>query len=253
MERFQGKRVIITGAASGMGRATAARLLSEGAVVFGVDRSADGLAETSAETRAVIGSDADRFIGHVADVSDEPAVIATVEAAEDQLGGVDVLANVAGIQRTTPLATITAADMLELFSVNTLGTLLFCREVAPHLPDKTGVIVNVASTSGSKGYPYMSAYAASKGAVLALTQTLAAELAPRGIRVVAISPGTVQTPLTANVRFPAGADRSYYARVLPLMEVGRPEDIAGAIAFAASADGKYWTGSELRIDGGAHI
>jgi NAD(P)-dependent dehydrogenase (short-subunit alcohol dehydrogenase family) len=180
-------------------------------------------------------------------------VIAAVEAAIDRLGGVDVLVNVAGIQRTTPLATITPADMLELFSVNTLGTLLFCREVAPHLPDKTGVIVNIASTSGSKGYPYMSAYAASKGAVLALSQTLAAELAPRGIRVVAISPGTVQTPLTAGVQFPPGADRSYYARVLPLLDVAQPEDVAGAIAFAASADGTYWTGSELRIDGGAHI
>ena len=249
MKRFEGKRVIITGAASGMGRAAAARFVSEGAAVFGVDRSKDGLAETS----AIIGAGADRFIGHVADVADEPLVIAAVEAAVDQLGGVDALVNVAGIQRTTPLATITPADMLELFSVNTLGTLLFCREVAPHLPDKTGVIVNIASTSASKGYPYMSAYAASKGAVLALSQTLAAELAPRGIRVVTVSPGTVQTPLTAGVQFPPDADRSYYARVLPLMDVAQPEDIAGAIAFAASTDGKYWTGSELRIDGGAHI
>jgi NAD(P)-dependent dehydrogenase (short-subunit alcohol dehydrogenase family) len=241
--------MIITGAASGMGRATAARLVSEGAAVFGVDRSGDGLAQTS----AISGADADHFIGHVADVSEEPSVIAAVEAAVDRLGGVDVLVNVAGIQRTTPLATITPADMLELFSVNTLGTLLFCREVAPHLPDKTGVIVNIASTSASKGYPYMSAYAASKGAVLALSQTLAAELAPRGIRVVTVSPGTVQTPLAAGVQFPPDADRRYFARVLPLLDVAQPEDIAGAIAFAASTDGKYWTGSELRIDGGAHI
>ena len=249
MNRFESKRVIVTGAGSGMGRATALRLAAEGAAVFGVDRSADGLAETSAGMRA----DADRFFSHVADVTDEAAVVDAVQAATDRLGGVDALANVAGIQRTTPLATITAADMYELFSINTVGALLFCREVAPHLPDRTGVIVNVASTSGSKGYPYMSAYAASKGAVIALTQTLAAELAPRGIRVVAISPGTVQTPLTANVTFPEGTDRSYYARVLPLLEVGQPEDIAAAIAFAASTDGRYWTGAELRIDGGAHI
>ncbi|TAM90465.1 MAG: SDR family oxidoreductase, partial [Jatrophihabitans sp.] len=193
------------------------------------------------------------FVTHVADVSDEAAVIAAVAAAAEALGGIDVLANVAGMQRTTPLATLTVAQMSELFAVNTLGTVLFCREVAPHLPDGTGVIVNIASSAATHGHPYMSAYAASKGAVLALTQTLAAELAPRGIRVLAISPGGVRTALTAAVTFPEGADRSYYARVLPLLGFGEPEQIAAAIAFAASSDGGYWTGSELRIDGGSHI
>ncbi|MEO9140213.1 MAG: SDR family oxidoreductase [Jatrophihabitans sp.] len=249
MDRFEGKSVLLTGAGSGLGRATAIRLTAEGANVFGVDRSADGLNATA----ALVADGAGSFTARVGDVSDESDVIAAVDAASKHLGGIDVLINVAGIQRTTPLATITVADMQELFAVNTVGTLLYCREAAPHLPDGTGVIVNIASTAGSKGHPYMSAYAASKGAVLALTQTLAAELAPRGIRVVAISPGGVDTPLTANVTFPDGADRSYFARVLPLLGFGKPEDIAAAIAFAASSDARYWTGSELRIDGGSHL
>jgi len=247
MNRFEGKAVLLTGAASGMGRATALRLTAEGAAVFGVDRDEAGLKQTADEVGAA------RFVPHVADVSDEQAVIAAVAAAREQLGALDVLANVAGIQRTTPLATLTVAELQELFAVNTIGTALFCREAAPRLPDQTGVIVNIASSAATHGHPYMSAYAASKGAVLALTQTLAAELAPRGVRVLAISPGGVRTPLTANVTFPEGADRSYYGRVIPLLGFGEPEDIAAAIAFAASSDGRYWTGSELRLDGGSHI
>ncbi len=247
MNRFEGKTVLLTGAASGMGRATAVRLTAEGASVFGVDQNEAGLAQTTAQASQ------GRFTGHVADVSDESEVVAAVTAALGALGGrIDVLANVAGIQRTTPLATLTVDEMQRMFAVNALGTVLFCREVAPHLPDGSGVIVNIASASATKGSPYMTAYAASKGAVLAATQTIAAELAPRRIRVVAISPGAVSTPLTAAVNF-EGLDASFYSRVYPLFGFGEPEDIAATIAFAASTDGRFWTGAELRVDGGAYI
>lgn len=248
MSRFDGRRVLLTGAASGLGRAAALRLLSEGATVFAVDRDEAGLADTVA---AAPGTG--RICTHLADVGEERSVIDAAAAAVSELGGVDVLINVAGIQRTTPLPTLTAEDMLVQFRVNALGSILFCREIAPHLPDGSGVIVNIASTAATHGHPYMTAYSASKGAVLAMTYSLAAELAPRKIRVVAISPGGVHTPLTAAVRFPEGADASYYGRVLPLMGFGEPDDIAGVIAFAASTDGRYWTGSELRVDGGSHI
>jgi NAD(P)-dependent dehydrogenase (short-subunit alcohol dehydrogenase family) len=247
MNRFEGRSVLLTGAASGMGRATAVRLAAEGATVFGVDRNEAGLAETAAQVRE------GGFVGHVADVAYEADVVAAVSAAVDALGGrIDVLANVAGIQRTTPLATLTVDQLQEMFAINAVGTVLFCREAAPHLPDGEGVIVNIASASATKGSPYMTAYAASKGAVLAATQTIAAELAPRRIRVVAISPGAVSTPLTAAVNFD-GLDASFYARVYPLFGFGEPEDIAATIAFAASRDGRFWTGAELRIDGGAYI
>jgi NAD(P)-dependent dehydrogenase (short-subunit alcohol dehydrogenase family) len=252
MNRFDNKTVLLTGAASGMGRATAIRLTGEGARVFGVDRDKAGLDET-----ASLIENAGSFVSHVADVSVEAEVVDAVRAAAAELGRIDVLANVAGVQQTTPLGTLTVEQMQRMFAINALGTVLFCRETAPHLPDGEGVIVNIASASATKGSPYMTAYAASKGAVLAATMTIAAELAPRRIRVLAISPGAVRTPLTAGVTFDDGAggrlDASYYARVYPLFGYGEPEDIAATIAFAASQDGRFWAGSELRIDGGAYI
>jgi NAD(P)-dependent dehydrogenase (short-subunit alcohol dehydrogenase family) len=252
MNRFENKTVLLTGAASGMGRATAIRLTSEGARVFGVDRDKAGLDETASLIEA-----AGRFVPHVADVSVEGEVVDAVRAAVAELGRIDVLANVAGVQQTTPLSSLTVEQLQRAFAINAVGTVLFCRETAPHLPDGEGVIVNIASASATKGSPYMTAYAASKGAVLAATMTIAAELAPRRIRVLAISPGAVRTPLTAGVTFDDGngghLDASYYARVYPLFGYGEPEDIAATIAFAASQDGRFWAGSELRIDGGAYI
>ncbi|GIH66270.1 SDR family NAD(P)-dependent oxidoreductase [Microbispora siamensis] len=244
MNRFEGVKVLLTGAASGIGRATAVRLAAEGAHVFGVDRDERGLAETG---RLVRGA----YVPHVADVTDERAVVAAVDAAAAALGRIDVLVNVAGIQRTTPIESLTVADLTLLFSVNLVGTALFCREALRHLPDRTGVIVNVASIAATQGNPYMTAYAASKGAVLAFSLSLAAEVVGRGIRVVPISPGTVTTPLTRDIEFPEGADLRYFGRIRSLLGSGAPEQIAAAIAFAASSDGGYLTGANLRVDGGS--
>src|SRR3546814_10640679 len=139
--------------------------------------------------------------------------------------------------------------MRELFEVNMIGTMVFCREALRHLPEQVGVIVNISSTAADHGNPYMSAYAASKGAVLAFSKTLAAELVVRGIRVVPVSPGTTVTPLTANV-VTGDLDFSYFNRVRSLLGPADPDQIAAAIAFAASRDGSYLTGAELRVDGG---
>lgn len=216
--------------------------------MFGVDLSPDGLADTAA---AAAGPG--RFVTHVADVADEDAVVACVRAAADGLGGIDVLVNVAGIHRTTPIDRLTVADMQRLFVVNTVGTALFCREALAHLPDGSGVIVNVASSAAAHGNPYMTAYAASKGAVLGFTLSLAAEVAHRGIRVVPVSPGSVATPLVGPHVLPPDLDASYYARIRAPFGAARPEQIAGVIAFAASRDAGYLTGAELRADGGSHI
>ncbi|MEW2352198.1 SDR family oxidoreductase [Spirillospora sp. NPDC029432] len=248
MNRFDGAKVLLTGAASGIGRATAIRLAAEGAHVFGVDLSEEGLKETAA---AVTGPGT--FASRTADVSDEPAVIETVRAAAAELGGIDVLANVAGMHRTTPIATLSVEDLQKLFSVNLVGTALFCREALPHLPDRTGVIVNVSSLSATQGNPFMSAYAASKAAVLGFSVTLAAEVSGRGIRVVTVSPGSTDTALTQAVTFPEGEDASYYARLLAPLGIATPEQIAGTIAYAASADAGYLTGADIRVDGGAHM
>ncbi|TDD91081.1 SDR family oxidoreductase [Actinomadura darangshiensis] len=246
MNRFDGVKVLLTGAASGIGRATAQRLATEGAAVYAVDVSEQGLAETAAAIEGTVTT-------RLADVTDEPAVIATVAAAAEALGGIDVLVNVAGVHKTTPIETLTVDDLNRLFSVNLVGTALFCREALKHLPDRTGVIVNTASLAATQGNPFMTAYAASKGAVLAFSLSLAAELAGRRIRVVPISPGAVDTPLTrAPDMFPDGLDLGYFSKIRSYYGAARPEQIASAIAFAASPDGAYFTGADLRVDGGAH-
>ncbi|MFI6874792.1 SDR family NAD(P)-dependent oxidoreductase [Streptomyces sp. NPDC050400] len=248
MNRFEDVKVLLTGAGSGIGRATALRLVSEGAAVYAVDLSGEGLADTAAAA-----SGPGRIATRVADVADESAVVETVRAAAAALGGIDVLVNVAGIHRTTPVARLTVADMERLFAVNVVGTALFCRETLPHLPDHRGVIVNVASSAAAHGNPYMTAYAASKGAVLGFSLSLAAEVAYRGVRVVPVSPGSVNTPLAGPHVLPPDLDASYYARIRSPFGAADPEQIAGVIAFAASRDAGYLTGAEIRADGGSHI
>jgi NAD(P)-dependent dehydrogenase (short-subunit alcohol dehydrogenase family) len=245
-DRFIGTAVLLTGAGSGIGRATALRLVAEGAEVFAVDADQAGL---SATVEAVSGPG--RIVGHVADVSDEPAVVGSVDAAVAALGRLDCLVNVAGIHRTTPIEALSVDDLRALFDVNVVGTALFCREALRHLPEG-GVIVNTASSSASHGNPFMTAYSASKGAVLSFSLSLASEVIGRGVRVVVVSPGSTATPLTAGVRFD-GLDRSYYSRIVSPMGTGRPEQIAATIAFAASRDASYLTGVDLRVDGGSHI
>lgn len=210
MNRVSGTNVLLTGAGSGIGRATVLRLVAEGAAVYAVDRDADGLDETA---RSAIGSG--RVAAAVVDVTDEESIVAAVAEARHELGSIEVLVNAAGSHRTTPIAKLLVEDLRELFDVNLVGTAVFCREVVPHLPDGTGVIVNIASSSAAHGNPYMSAYAASKGAVLGFSLSLAAELAGRGIRVVPVSPGQVDTPLTRAVAADPGLQGldSYFDRI----------------------------------------
>lgn len=251
MNRFEDTSVVLTGAASGIGRATALRLVREGATVFAVDRDEAGLAET-AEAAATAGPG--RVLARAADLSDEQQVVDAAATALDRMDGVDVLVNVAGIIRATPLAGLDLDDYRLLFAVNLHAPVLMCRELAPHLTDGRGVVVNVTSTSATKAHPGLTGYAASKGALLAFTLSLAAELAPRRIRVVPVSPGGVATPLTANKETYAAIDTAWYARTYPLWgEPGSPDDLAAAIAFAASRDGAYLNGVELRVDGGSHV
>ncbi|MET9264895.1 SDR family oxidoreductase [Amycolatopsis sp. NPDC004079] len=239
MHRFENAKVLLTGGGSGIGRATALRLAAEGATVFSVDVDHSGLPET------------ERILPHQADVSDETAVSAAVRAAAAELDGIDVVVNVAGIHRTTPIAELTVADLRRLYDVNLIGTALCCREALPHLPDG-GVIVNVSSSSATHGNPYMTTYSASKAAVLGFSLSLAAEVIGRGVRVVVVSPGTVATPLVGPDVL-AGLDVSYYSRIRSPLGAAEPDQIAATIAFAASADAGYLTGTEIRVDGGSHI
>jgi len=245
VNRFENKNVVVTGAASGIGRATAVRLAGEGARVFGLGRDGAGLAETARQV-----GDADRFVPFPADLTDERSLVAAVESALATPGSIDVPANVAGTTDTTPADAVTIEQLSHVFMVNTFGPMLLCREVIPHLPDGSGVIVNVCSTAATQAHPGMSGYAGSKAALLSYSLSLAVELAARRIRVVPISPGGVRTPMMNGVVGRLDAD--WYPRLSTLWrQPGEPEDLAAAIAFAASADGAYLNGSELRVDGGA--
>jgi NAD(P)-dependent dehydrogenase (short-subunit alcohol dehydrogenase family) len=244
LERFEGKVAIVTGAGSGIGQATALRLAAEGATVLAVDVDAAGLGVTAEQS--------DRIRTHVADVGDEVAVAGTVRAAVEPFGRLDVLANIAGILRTAHTHEC-PTDVWDLvLRVNLTGTFLMCREALPHLMETKGTIVNCASTASFFGHPWMAAYAASKGGIAALTQSLAIEYAKQGVRVNAVAPGSVQTGISANITFPEGADMKLLPRIMSPTGPGQPESVAAVVALLASADGAHMTGECVRIDGGTH-
>ena len=251
--RFAEKTVIVTGAASGIGRATVVRLASEGGNVIGVDTNEAGLKETVAKATAAAasGGKARYMLGSVADEATVKQIVADVVAAEGRL---DVLVNMAGILRSQA-TTETSLDLFQaVLNVNLIGTFLFCREALPHLIKSRGNIVNAASTSSLFGHPYMAAYAASKGGVFALTHTLAWEYLKQGVRVNAVAPGGIVTPMTIEQGGRMdGLDLSLFAHLTrPDGAFGQPEHVAAVIAMLASADGSHMTGEVVKMDGGVH-
>lgn len=246
MERFRDKVVLVTGAASGIGRATAERLAAEGATLSLTDVNADGLEETASTCRGV-GSE---VLARVADVSDEASVVDSVAATVSAHGRLDVLVNVAGILQFKDFRLTTLEDFQRIIGVNLTGTFLMCREAMPHLLASRGNIVNTASTSALAGHPWTSSYAASKGGVFALTQTLAVEFGKQGVRVNSVAPGSILTPIQQAFELPEGADAKLIHRIMALDEQRGPETVAGAIAFLASSDAAHVNGTCLKVDGG---
>ncbi len=246
MRRFEDRVVLITGAASGIGRATAERLAAEGALLFCVDVQREPVEELVATLRGT-GTTAE---AHVCDVSDDAQVDATVAACVERFGKLDVLCNVAGILRFDHAHEIRTADWNKVMAVNVNGTFFMCRAALPHLLASKGNIVNVSSTAALSGQPWAAAYSASKGAVLALTRTLAIDYVKQGVRVNAVCPGDITTPIHNVFALPDGANPKLLRRVMAPMGRGRPEDVAGVIAMLASDDGAFITGEDVRIDGG---
>ena len=245
MERLQGRVALVTGAASGIGRATTVRLAEEGAVVIALDVSEDGLAATKAACpeKALI----DTVVGDVTDRALAPRV---VSLAVERHGQIDVLANVAGILRTAHTHEHSLDVWDQVLAVNLTGTFGFCRAALPALVESHGNIVNVSSTAALAGTPWAAAYAASKGGVLALTQTIAVEYARRGVRCNAVCPGSIDTPITDDFAFPEGADARLIERVMAIDKPRGPETVAAAIAFLASDDAAHVNGEHVRVDGG---
>jgi meso-butanediol dehydrogenase / (S,S)-butanediol dehydrogenase / diacetyl reductase len=244
-ERFDGRHALVTGGASGIGRATAVRLASEGAAVVAVDVNAELLSELSDQTAGLRGS----VSALVGDVSTESGVEELVASAIDRLGTLDVVVNVAGVLSFSHTHEQSLDEWNRLVAVNLTGTFLVCRQALPYLLSSRGNIVNLASTAAHSGQPWASAYAATKGGVLAFTRALAVEYAGAGLRVNTISPGAIDTPITAAFHLPEGADAKLLRRVTPLGPFGTPEGIAAAIAYVASDEAAHMNGADILIDG----
>ena len=255
MNRYEGRRTLITGGGSGIGQATVHRVLAEGGRVVAADVSEAGLAATYAT--AVANGTADRLTTTVLDISDETAVRAGVAGAVATLGGLDVLVNAAGILRSEHTHRTTLDFFNTIIAVNLTGTFLMIREAIPALlaGDKP-VVVNFSSTSASFAHPYMAAYAASKGGIQSMTHALASEYSKQGLRVVAVAPGSISSDMTSGngPGLPADADLSLFMKLTPALGEGfaSPDTVAGVVAMLGSDDGAFITGTEIRIDGGTH-
>lgn len=254
MERFDGRRVLITGAGSGIGQATVHRILAEGGRVVAADISEAGLKATA--ERAAADGHGDRLSTAVLDIADETAARAGVAAAVEELGGLDVLVNAAGILRASHTHETSLDAFNRIIAVNLTGTFLMIREALPALlRGRAPVVVNFSSTSAAFAHPYMAAYAASKGGIQSMTHAIASEYAKQGLRAVCVAPGSVRSGMTDDPGLPADADMSLFGKLLPAIGEGfaPPETVAGVIAMLASEDGAFITGTEIRIDGGTHM
>jgi len=239
-----GKRAIVTGAASGIGRATAIKLAEKGADVVLNDLNEEGIKETEQEVQAL----GRRAVAVVGDVSRSEDVQMIVKQGMETLGGIDILVNNAGIARSALVVRLSEEQWEEVMAVNLKGVFLLSRAVLPHMiKNRYGKIINISSIYGRIGAIGDANYAASKAGVIGFTKSVAKEVARYRINVNAILPGLIDTPLLR------GIPEKYLKPMMeeiPLKRVGTPEDIANVVAFLASDEASYITGAAIEVTGG---
>jgi NAD(P)-dependent dehydrogenase (short-subunit alcohol dehydrogenase family) len=242
---FNGKVVVVTGGASGMGAATAREFARHGATVVLVDRNEAGALQVAAEIEA-----GEPFVG---DVSQSAFCNLVIETVVERYGRLDVLINAAGIIKRTDTIHTTDEAWHQIFGVNVDGIFFMCRAALPSMVERhRGVIVNFGSIWGDIGATGVAAYCASKGAVHNLTRAMALDHARDGLRILAVCPGEVDTPMLASER-PVAPTREMLAemadRTIPVGRLAQPEEIARVVVFLASDDASYMTGAMVNVDG----
>ncbi|MEW6707366.1 MAG: SDR family oxidoreductase [Pseudomonadota bacterium] len=245
MKRLEGKTALITGGTTGIGRATAALFLREGARVAITGQNAERVAEAAAALGAgVVGVTAD-----AASAADMDALAQQLKAA---FGRLDIVFANAGIAKPRPLAEVDEAHIDEQFGVNVKGVIFTVQKLLPLLNDPASIILN-ASTVAEQGTANMSVYSATKAAVRSLARTLSAELAPRGVRVNVVSPGPIETPIYGKLGLPDAAVQAWAEEIrakVPMGRFGSADEIAKVVLFLASDDSSYMLGENLLVDGG---
>jgi 3-oxoacyl-[acyl-carrier protein] reductase len=246
MRRFEDKVVLITGASRGIGRATAERFASEGAKLAIVSNAADDLETTTKE----FTEQGYETLSLLADVSDHAAVNSAVDQAVLHFGQIDILINNAGIGWEEDFLEITEKNWRLMLDVNLNGIFFVAQAVSKQMvKQRYGTIVNMSSTNGLVGEAKYAHYNASKGGVTLLTKTMAIELGAHGIRVNAVCPGYIQTPMSEAIDSPEFV-AEYIRAKIPLGRVGKVKDVAGVFAFLASDDAAFITGEMIVVDGG---
>jgi len=236
---------IVTGAASGIGRATMHRMLAEGISVVATDRNADGLEEAAADTKA-----GDRLRTLVQDVGADDAPRQAVAVAQQSFGRLDWLVNNAGIGGAKAVHETEDADLDRYLAINLRAVFRFARAAVGAMQSARGAIVNLASVFGMVGYPGSSVYAAAKAGVIGLTHQMAADYGPKGIRVNAVAPGLIETAMTRERLAGSPRYKALMIDTTPFPRWGTPEDIANAIWFLCSPQASFINGHVLVVDGG---